>query len=107
VILGKFTPREATAQNLINAPAIGATVRSALLLDCHPDALVKSVRSFLKALNPAFILVGKFDLRPRAAACCPACCAGETHANNRNTGMMDAKRMSIPLLLKWRFFDIA
>jgi hypothetical protein len=60
---GKFTPREATAQNLINASAIGATVRSALLLDCHPDALVKSVRTFLKAVNSAFILVGKFDLR--------------------------------------------
>jgi hypothetical protein len=34
-----------------------------LLLDCHLDALVKSVGAFLKALNPAFILVGKFDLR--------------------------------------------
>jgi hypothetical protein len=34
-----------------------------LLLDCHPHALVESVRAFLKALNPAFILVGKSDLR--------------------------------------------
>jgi hypothetical protein len=46
--------------NLINAPAIGAAVRPALLIDRHPDALVESVRAFLKALDPTSILVGKF-----------------------------------------------
>ena len=48
------------AQNLVNAPAIGAAVRSALLIDRHPDALGKSVRGFLKALDHTPILVGNF-----------------------------------------------
>ena len=49
--------------NLIKATAIDAAVRSALLLHRFFDALGESVRAFLEALNPAFILVGKFDLR--------------------------------------------
>jgi hypothetical protein len=52
------------ASNLINAPAIGAAVRSALLIHRHPDALGESIGAFLKALDPAPILVGKFDRAP-------------------------------------------
>jgi hypothetical protein len=54
--------------NLINAPAIGAAVWLALLIDRHSDALVKSVRAFLKALDPTSILVGKFG-RPPGLGC--------------------------------------
>jgi hypothetical protein len=35
-----------------------------LLIDRHPDALGESIRAFLKALDPAPILVGKFDRAP-------------------------------------------
>lgn len=56
--------------NLINAPAIGAAVRPALLIDRHPDALGKSVRAFLKALDPTSILVGKFCWPPGLGRSC-------------------------------------
>jgi hypothetical protein len=39
-------------------------VRFALLVYCHPDALGKSVRAFLIALDDALILVGKSDRPP-------------------------------------------
>ena len=39
-------------------------------------------------------------------AFCPASCTGETHANNRNTEMMDAKRMRWSCSSSRWFFDI-
>ena len=47
--------------DLIEAPAIGAAMRSALLLHCRSDALSKSVGAWLKPLDHAFILVGKLN----------------------------------------------
>jgi hypothetical protein len=56
--------RPRAASNLIDAPAIRAAVESASPIDRHPDALGKSIRTFLKALDTAPILVGKFDRPP-------------------------------------------
>jgi hypothetical protein len=50
---------------LIEAPAIGAAVRSALLLQCRSDTLSKSVGAWLKPLDHALILVGKLSWPPR------------------------------------------
>jgi hypothetical protein len=51
--------------DLIEAPAIGAAVRCALLLHCRSDALSKSVGARLKPLDHALILVGKLNWPPR------------------------------------------
>lgn len=50
---------------LIEAPAIGAAVRSALLLHCRSDTLSKSFGAWLKPLDHALILVGKLNWPPR------------------------------------------
>jgi hypothetical protein len=63
-------PADWSASNLIKAPAVGAAVRSALPGGRRADALGKSLRAFLNALDHAFILVGKFDWPPGLACRC-------------------------------------
>jgi hypothetical protein len=59
--------RRRAVSNSIKAPAVGASVRSVLLIDRHPDALGKSVSTVLIAFDDAPIFVGKSD-RPRGSA---------------------------------------